>query len=67
MADWLNEGDVPGDEKEHAAAQDAVCAVQSVDGAPSIAGGAGMSAPEIRQTVAKAAKRASGLHKSRPT
>ncbi|MNV30883.1 Transposase DDE domain protein [compost metagenome] len=46
-----------GGEEEHAADQDAVCAVQSVDGAPSIAGGAGMSAPENRQIATKAAKK----------
>jgi len=50
----IHQGALPGAEEEHAAAQDAVCAVQSVDGAPPIAGGAGMSAPENRQGAAKA-------------
>lgn len=35
-------GALSGLEEEHAAAQDAVCAVQPVDGAPSIAGSSGM-------------------------
>ena len=39
----------PGAHEEHAADQDAVCAIEPVDGAPSIAGGAGISAPEHRQ------------------
>ena len=43
-------------EEEHAAAQDTVCADQSVDGAPPIAGGAGMSAPANRPEAAKAAR-----------
>ena len=55
---WIHQGALPGIEEEHVAAQDAVCAVQSLDGAPSIAGGAGMSAPEIRQMAAKAVQMA---------
>ena len=44
--------------EEHAAAQDAVCAIEPVDGAPPIAGGAGISAPENRAQAAKAAQTA---------
>ena len=55
---WIHQGALPGFEEEHAAAQDAVCTVQSVDGAPPIAGGSGMSAPEDRQMAAKAVQMA---------
>ena len=44
----------PGAHEEHAADQDAVCAIEPVDGAPSIDGGAGLSAPEDRQMAAQA-------------
>ncbi len=64
---WIHEGALPAAEEEHAAAQDAVCAVQSLDGAPPIAGGAGMSAPEIRQMAAKAVQESrTGLGKQGP-
>lgn len=39
-------------------AQDAVCALEPMDGAPSIAGGAGMNAPANGQGAAKAAQMA---------
>ena len=44
------------DSKEHAAAQDAVCAIEPVDGAPPTAEGAGMSAPGDRAQTAKGPK-----------
>ena len=62
---WINQGALPGSEEEHVTAQDAVCAVQPVDGAPPIAGGAGMCAPEDRQGAATAARKASGQPKSK--
>lgn len=46
---WLRESALPGIEEKHAAAQDAVCAVEPVDGPAPIDGDAGMSAPESRQ------------------
>ncbi len=39
--------------KEHGAPDDAVCAGQSVDGAPADPGSAGMSAPTLRQMAAQ--------------
>jgi hypothetical protein len=40
----------------HVAAQDAVCTIEPVDGAPPTAGGAGMSASANRPEAAKAAR-----------
>lgn len=55
---WLYQGAQPGAQEKDAADQDAVCAIESVDGAPSIAGGAAMSAPENRAQTAKSAQMA---------
>ena len=44
MPVWLQAGALPGLDEEHLADQDAVCALQSVDGAPQADGCAGMSA-----------------------
>ena len=52
------EGMQPMIEEEHAAAQDAICAVQPVDGAPPIAGGEGVSAPANGHMAAKAVQMA---------
>ena len=49
MPVWLRQGALPGIKEKHAAAQNAVCAVELVDGAPSVAGRTGMSASENRQ------------------
>ena len=47
-----------GAHEEHAAAHYAFCAIEPVDGAPPIAGGAGISAPENRAQAEKAAQTA---------
>ena len=53
---WLWQGALPGIEEKHVAADDAVCVVKSVDGAPSITEGSGMSAPKNGPRAAKVAK-----------
>ena len=45
---WLREGTLPGPEEKQAAAQNAVWAVEPVDGSPPTDDGAGMSASESR-------------------
>ena len=61
MPDWWCR--LPGIEEEHTAAQDAVCAVQPVDGAQTTLeyGRAGMSAPKNGQGAATGAQFAPNL------
>ncbi len=49
---WLYQGALPGAEEEYLAAQNAVCAVQLVDGSAQADGGQGMSAPESGKEAA---------------
>ena len=59
---------LPGAQEEHAAAQDAVFAIEPVDDAPSFTGGAGMIAPGSRARYAKAAQLArKGMKRSAKT
>ena len=46
---WLRQSALPGIKEEHVAAQNAVCAVELVDCAPSVSGRTGMRASESRQ------------------
>jgi hypothetical protein len=57
---WLRQGQVPGAGQEHGQPDDAVCAVQPVDGAQTTFehGGTGMSAPENGQRAVNGDKNA---------
>lgn len=51
------EGALPGPEEKHAAAQNAVCAIELVDGTAPVDSNAGMSASKSREIALHRAKR----------
>ena len=66
MPVWLCKGALPWAQEEYGTVGDAVCTVQSLDGARQIARSAGMSAPENRELALISAKQACRSLKNAP-